>query len=262
MIGSYWRSPAVPLCLAFALAAGVAQAQQPSPPRSGIEFVSADIRALQQDDFANPGMLWVERGAKLWDEPAGADGKSCASCHQDGRASMRGVAARYPVVDRAANQLLNIERRINQCRTVRQGAPALGHESEPLLSLTAYVAHQSRGMPLAASADGPARPFYEAGRRLYTTRMGQMNLACTQCHDANWDRKLLAETVSQGQPNGYPAYRLEWQSLGSLHRRLRACMFGVRAEPFAAGSPELLNLELYLAARGKGLPVETPAVRR
>ncbi len=262
MIGAYWRTPAFSLCMVFALAADIAQAQQPGPPRSGIEFASADIRALQRDDFANPGMLWVERGAKLWNEPAGPDGKSCASCHQDGRASMRGAATRYPLVDGATKQLLNVEGRINQCRTARQGAPAYGYESEALLSLTAYVAFQSRGMPLAAPADGPARPFYEAGRKLYTTRMGQMNLACTQCHDANWGRKLLAETVSQGQPNGYPAYRLEWQALGSLHRRLRACMFGIRAEPFAAGSPELLNLELYLAVRGQGLPVETPAVRR
>jgi sulfur-oxidizing protein SoxA len=75
-------------------------------------------------------------------------------------------------------------------------------------------------------------------------------------------KHLLAETLSQGHGNAYPAYRLEWQTLGSLHRRLRACFQGVRAEPFASGSPELVNLELYLAWRAQGLAVETPAVRR
>jgi sulfur-oxidizing protein SoxA len=38
-------------------------------------------------------------------------------------------------------------------------------------------------------------------------------------------------------------------------------MIGVRAEPFAADSPELADLELYLGWRANGLDVETPAVR-
>jgi sulfur-oxidizing protein SoxA len=68
--------------------------------------------------------------------------------------------------------------------------------------------------------------------------------------------------VSQGQPNGYPAYRLEWQKLGSLHRRLRSCLFGLHAELPPFGSELLNELELYLAWRAKGLPIESPAVRR
>lgn len=82
------------------------------------------------------------------------------------------------------------------------------------------------------------------------------------CHDHNWGKRLRAERISQGQPNGFPAYRLEWQTMGSLHRRLRACFQGVRAEPFVSGSPEFVALEFYLAARAKALPIETPAVRR
>ena len=38
-------------------------------------------------------------------------------------------------------------------------------------------------------------------------------------------------------------------------------MTGVRAEPYAFGSPEHVELELYLMSRARGLPVETPAVR-
>jgi sulfur-oxidizing protein SoxA len=49
--------------------------------------------------------------------------------------------------------------------------------------------------------------------------------------------------------------------MGSLQRRLRNCMSGVRAAPFAFGSEELLGLELYLAQRAAGMPLETPAVR-
>jgi sulfur-oxidizing protein SoxA len=38
-------------------------------------------------------------------------------------------------------------------------------------------------------------------------------------------------------------------------------MVGTRAEPFAYGSPEFINLELYLNWRARGMEVETPGVR-
>ena len=175
---------------------------------------------------------------------------------------MAGVAARYPAYDAKAQRLLNLEGRIQQCRTERQKAAPLAYESQPLLALTALVAHQSRGMPLGVAIDGPARPFFEAGRALYHEQQGQLDLSCAQCHEQSWGKRLRVERISQGHPNGFPAYRLEWQTMGSLHRRLRACYQGVRAEPPVGGSPELVNLELYLAWRAQGLPIETPAVRR
>jgi sulfur-oxidizing protein SoxA len=231
-------------------------------PRSGVTFNSPDVQQLQKDDGANPGMLWVGQGEALWREAAGAEGKSCASCHADAAKSMKGVAARHPVYDAREKNLVNLEGRINLCRVKRQKAEPFRYESEPMLALTAYVAHQSRGMPVQASIAGPARAHFDAGRALYTTRQGQLNLACAQCHEKNWGRTLLAEPISQGQSSGYPAYRFEWQTLGSLHRRLRACQIGIRAEQSPAGSQDLLDLELYLAWRATGLPIEAPGVRR
>ncbi|MSO93058.1 MAG: sulfur oxidation c-type cytochrome SoxA [Rhodospirillales bacterium] len=232
----------------------------PADKRSGRAFQSKATQAMQDDDFANPGMLWVEKGAALWRSAPAAGAKACAGCHEE--AAMKGVAARHPAFDAKAGRPINIEQRVNRCRVDRQGAAALAYESEELLALTAFVAHQSRGVPVEALVDGPARPFFEAGRALHETRMGQLNLACAHCHDRNWGRHLGPEIMSQGHPTGYPAYRLEWQGVGSLHRRLRSCNIGVRAEPFEAGSPEYVNLELYLAWRARGLPIETPGVRR
>ena len=240
----------------------ISPAREIAAPRSGVAFTTPDIRRLQGDDAANPGMLWVEQGKVLWNRAGGADGKSCASCHGDAATSMRGVAARYPVYDSTAGALLNVEGRINQCRVQRQHAPALRYESDELLALSTYVAHQSRGMPVQPTITGPARAHFEAGRAAYLARQGQLNLSCAHCHERNWGRTLLAETISQGQSNGFPAYRLEWQTLGSLHRRLRACQSGIRAETSPAGSQELLDLELYLAWRAQGLPIEAPGVRR
>lgn len=245
----------------IACASAAQEARRPAPLRPGPEFQSADVRALQADDFANPGMLWVARGGELWRAP-GANGRRCADCHGEDAASMKGVAARHPRHDPSLGRLTDLAGRIEACRRRHQGGPALARESPDALALEAFVAHQSRGMPVAVSTEGPARAAWEKGRELYFTRIGQLNLACTHCHDERWGRTLLAEPISQGHPTGWPAYRLEWQSVGSLQRRLRACFFGVRAAQPAYGSEDLLALEFYLADRAQGLAVEAPGVRR
>jgi sulfur-oxidizing protein SoxA len=229
--------------------------------RSGFSFMSPDNQAIQNDDTANPGMLWVLDGEALWKSKTGAAGKACTDCHSDAEASMRGVAARYPAFDKTLGRPVNLEQRINLCRTQHQQATPLAYESRDLLALTAFVAKQSRGMPIEAGADPQLEPFIAKGRELFMRRQGQLNLSCANCHDDNWDKRLAGSAITQGHPTGYPLYRLEWQSLGSLQRRLRACIFGIRAQPYDYGAPELVELELYLMSRARGMPVETPAVR-
>lgn len=225
---------------------------------SGSTFLTPDTLALQEDAFANPGFLWVDRGAQLFAQ-AEDEQPACKSCHQD---NLAGVAATYPAYDATAETVLNLEGRINQCRIDHQNAPPLAFESDALLSLTAFIAYQSRGEAISVEITGPAATAYEAGAKYFQTRRGQFNLSCQQCHTENWGKRLRGDTLSQGHGNGFPAYRLEWQSMGSLHRRLRDCDTGVRAEPLPYGDPLYIAVELYLAARAEGLPLESPAVRR
>lgn len=229
-------------------------------PRSGYQDASPPIRAMQDDGAANPGFLWVQQGEALWQDTSVASGRSCTSCHGPASA-MRGVAARYPAFDAAAGHPVTLEQRINDCRTARQSAAPWAVESDELLAITAFVGEQSRGMKVGVDTSGPGAPFAAHGSAIFTARMGQLNLSCAQCHDGLAGQRLAGALIPQGQPNGYPLYRLEWQSLGSLYRRLRNCLTGVRAEPFAPDSPDLVDLEFYLASRANGLLVETPAVR-
>lgn len=229
--------------------------------RSGSAFLSPDMARQQGDETRNPGFFWVEQGEELFSvSPPG--GEACVTCHAAPRQSLRGAATRYPQVDAASGKLLNLEGRIEQCRVERQKQPGFGYESAELLAMTAYVASLSRGLPMSVRTDGPAQGFFEAGKAFFERRQGQLNLSCQQCHDGLVGQKLRGDTISHGAGTGYPAYRLEWNSVGSLHRRLRACSLGVRATQFDFGSPDYLALELYLAGRAKGLPVETPAIRR
>ena len=229
--------------------------------RSGYSFMTSDTKAMQDDDTANPGLLWVLDGEKLWNRKAGDTDKACADCHHDARTSMKGVAAHYPAFDKAIGLPVDLEQRINLCRANHQQATPLAYESRDLLALTAFVAQQSRGIAIETGSDPLLEPFIAKGRELFMQRQGQLNLGCANCHDDNWDKRLAGSAITQAHPTGYPLYRLEWQTLGSLQRRLRACITGIRAQGYDYGAPELVELELYLMSRARGMPMEAPAIR-
>lgn len=244
---------------------GFSQAQdwgiyQSGDKRSGYTFAQPETQAMQDDDFENPAFLLVDAAADLWEQPEGELGKTCAECHGDVE-SLKGVGARYPVYSEDWGKLMNIEQRINWCRTENMKADAWKWESDAMLGMVSLVKSQSRGMPMSVAIDGPAAPFYEKGKAFYYERRGQLDMACANCHEDHAGEMLRANLLSQGQANGFPTYRLKWQKVGSLHRRFRGCNKQVRAEPYKAGSDEYVNLELFVSHRANGLPVESPAVR-
>lgn len=245
----------------------------PDARRSGLEFMGPATQALQRDDTQNPAMLWVTDGARRWHEApvvssqgvahraAGQTPRSCADCHGEVSRSMRAVAARHPAWDPVLGGVVNLQRRINLCRERYQGLSALAPEDDALLALEALLAMQSRGVPIHEPADARLEAALERGRNLFMKPMGQLALSCAQCHDDHAGGRLGGSPIPQAHPTAYPIYRLQWQAVGSLARRLRGCMQGVRAEPFAAMSAEMIELELYLAVRAAGLPHEGPGVR-
>lgn len=237
------------LTLALALVAGGAAADD---RRSGFQFMSPATQALQNDDTLNPAWLWLKDGEQRF---AGA----CSRCHSV--ASLRGVATRYPAFDAGLGRPLNLGQRIDQCRVRHLGQAPLPPEHEQRLALEIFVASLSRGLPIAPPADARLAPFREQGRQLYRQRLGQLDLACTQCHDQHAGGRLAGSLIPQAHPTGYPIYRLEWQGVGSLQRRLRGCLTGVRAQPWGDDAPEVVALELYLMQRAAGMALETPAVR-
>ena len=225
--------------------------------RSGFADMSAAIQAMQRDDAVNPAWLWVEDGRQRFDA-------RCARCHTV--ASMAGVAARYPAWDEARRRPLTLGQRIAACYAKGPSdgatpAPPLAPESDARLALETFVAQQSRGHAIAPPVDARLAPWREQGRALFEQRQGQLDLACKHCHEQAAGRRLAGSVIPQGHPTGYPIYRLEWQAVGSLQRRLRACMSGVRSEPYDYGAAELVNLELFLMWRARGMALEAPGVR-
>lgn len=228
--------------------------------KSGYDFLSSESQVLQDDTFANPGYLWVEKGEEIFRKSSSA--KACAECHNSNAADFKTAAISYPAFDEKTGTLVNLESRINLCRTRHQEKDEYAYESEELLALTSYIKSLSRGETIHYDRTDDLKPHFEAGKDYFFTRRGQLNLSCHQCHDQNAGSKMRGDTVSQGHINGFPAYRNDWQTLGSAHRRFEACDIGVRAQPMELGSQTYIDLEVYLKARGNGLTVETPAIRR
>jgi L-cysteine S-thiosulfotransferase len=246
---------------AIALGATLLNVHAAEKRKSGYNIMSPSTQALQNDDSQNPAMLWAKDGEALWSRVAGDAKKSCATCHGVAAKSMRGVAARYPAFEQKLKRPINLQQRINLCQKNHQRSEPFVAESAELLSIESYVAMQSRGLPITPPRDAKLTASRERGQKFFQQRIGQLDLSCADCHDNNAGKKLGGATIPEAHPTAYPLYRLEWQGVGSLQRRLRNCMSGVRAEPYAFGAQEFIELELYLASRAAGMLVETPGVR-
>jgi len=250
------------LCLAQA---AFAQGWPADARLSGRAFLTPNLARLQDDPAASPIGLWLERGATSW--TASTQGPSCQSCHGAPGSLAKGVA-QFPRLAGDGRTLINLEDQIRACRTRSGRAPASGSEDDDVLALSAHLQMAARGqvIDLQPPADAALRETWQArlssGAQAWTQRVGRINLACVHCHDQNVGKTFRSEVTSPAHPTGFPVYRMRWQALGSIERRLRACYSGVQADLPKAGDPLLRDLELFLKVRANGLPVDGPSIRR
>ena len=240
-------------------AAASAHLENVSTVYSGWRFRSPETRALQMDDFDNPGFVFVDEGLSLMATADGSEGKSCTSCHEDVE-EFAGLRAKMPRVS-DAGELETMEELVNTCRTERMGAKPWKYSGSQMTAVTAVIGLQSRGMPVDVAIDGAAADFWQQGKDLYYARVGQLDMSCANCHEENYGNMIRADHLSQGQINGFPLYRLKNAKLNSSHARFKGCMANIRATPYKEGGAEFKALELYVASRGNNLQIESPAVR-
>ncbi len=227
---------------------------------SGWIFRTRETQALEMDDFDNPSFVFVDVALDLWDKVDGTAGKACSSCHTDGPEEFAGLTTGLPRVDKDGN-LETLTDVVNGMRTNEMGADAWEYSGSDMAAMMSLIGLQSRGMPVNVAIDGAAAPYWDKGKELYYTRVGQLDMACSNCHEDNYNVMIRADHLSQGQSNGFPTYRLKNAKMNTIQARFKGCMKNIRAEPFGQGSDEFKALELYVASRGNGLIVETPSVR-
>ncbi|HID45461.1 MAG TPA: sulfur oxidation c-type cytochrome SoxA [Chromatiaceae bacterium] len=238
-----------------------ASAEQGFMPISGSEYLSEQVRDMQEDEFANPAMPTVDYGRSLFHK-VNDEGHRCSGCHGENgnKLKLERIAA-YPVYDREQERPITLQNQINICREERMDDFPYVYDCREMVGLETYMKFLARGQIIRVQTDGPMTPFYQAGKQLYHRRFGQMEMSCAHCHDQHRGAWLRGQVLNQGQSNGFPVYRLSTSRVTSLHRRFSECLFSFRAEPFLSGSDEYINLELFVNARGNGLSIETPAIR-
>src|SRR6056297_2885091 len=108
---------------------------------------------------------------------------------------------------------------VNACRTENMEAEPLKYTGTEMTSMLALISSVSRGMPVNVATDGPVAEAWEAGKELYYTRTGQLELSCANCHEDNYGRMIRADHLSQGQINGFPVYRVQLGVLQPVDRK-------------------------------------------
>ena len=256
-----WIFSVVLLCTSLPALSQPAASQQVNP-KSGNAYLSASMLAMQNDPIANPISLWLEKGKAIWSSSGSKT--SCQQCH-GALEDHKTLATQFPKWSSKFKKLINLEDQILEC-SKRTSETFNGLEDSNLLALSAVLHQQS--MPQSFTLQPPLNASKEwqselnAGAQLYTQRIGRMNLACTHCHDQNVGKRMQTDLISPGNPTGFPIFKMSWQSMGSIDRRLRACYSGVQANVPLPGSRELRQLELFLKMRAEGMPIEGPSLRR
>lgn len=244
-----------------------------NPKFSGNAFLPSGLLKLQDDLPNSPVSLWLDRGTQLWADSTRSP--SCQSCH-GGVESLKQSAGTFPRLAKAGSattpaggsetaRLINLEDQIVSC-SAKGGRIPVKAEDDELLALSALLHNAAKGLAIDLKPPADTAEQWDArlqhGAKLFSTRLGRINLACVHCHDQNIGRQMRLDVVSPANPTGFPIYRMSWQRLGSVERRLRACYSGVQAVLPATGHSDLRDLELYLKVRANGLLLEGPSIRR
>jgi sulfur-oxidizing protein SoxA len=229
---------------------------------SGNAFLPPGLLRMQADIANSPVTMWLDRGKLLWADSS--TGPSCQSCHGPIE-SLKRAAPSFPRLARDGKSLLNLDDQITLCRS-RSGRTDIKPEDDEGLALSAVLHEAAKGQSIQVHAHAGQAEVWQShltrGTQLFSTRIGRINLACVHCHEQNVGKQMRADVISPANPTGFPIYRMSWQRLGSIERRLRACYSGVQAELPAPGDPVLRELELYLKVRANGLPLDGPSIRR
>jgi sulfur-oxidizing protein SoxA len=208
-----------------------------------------------------PYELAVEAGEEIWNK-AFANGKGFKDCFKGDIADIR---AKYPHYDEKADTIITLESEINKCLT-DQGEKALKWKKGKIADVSAYVAFQGRGKPIAVKTPSSDKElaWYNKGKTFFYAKRGQLNMACADCHVYNSGNLIRSEKLSPalGHPSHFPVYRSKWGSMGTLHRRYAGCNKNIRAKPFKAQSDEYKALEYFQAIMSTGLKWNGPGARK
>jgi sulfur-oxidizing protein SoxA len=216
------------------------------------------------DPTENPAMFGLDRGKDAF-KRAGANGKACASCHAAPETAFKAWAARMPRFEPRLNKVMGVEEFITRHARATTGDEML-MQSDDNMGLSIYLHNIANGTPINPDLAGAgAKRAVKNGQALMQRKVGQLNMACVDCHTrerhANkWVRgQYLVE--SKGTVAHFPTWRTSRGDIWDIRKRFQWCNVSVRANELPPDASEYGDIELALAALNKGEKLNSPGIR-
>ncbi len=272
------------LALAFVVLGGAALPPTTETPAADQKAFNAFFRSRFSEvppaDFANGPYAVNAAMRKQWEEimqfppydfaldegetaftTPFANGHSYADCFPNGGV---GIRQDFPYFDAKSGEIVTLDLAVNKCREAN-GEKPLPYQTGMMASITAYMAETSRGKPfdIKLPDDPRALAAYEAGKKFFYSRRGQLNFSCASCHVESSGQRMRADILAPalGILAAFPIYRSDWGSMGTIDRRFTSCSAQMRSEPLPPQDPSYRAVEYFLSYMSNGVPISGPGTR-
>ena len=214
------------------------------------------------DPIENPGMWAVEKAQELW-KVRGPAGFACGSCHTDAKAQFKTWAASMPKWEPRMNKVLGVEEFVTRHAKATSGANWL-METDENRAMSVYLHYLANGTPIKIDTSSPdAKAAIERGKTLSQRKLGQLNMACTDCHGIAANKWIRGQWMGEpkGQYDHFPTWRTSLLAIWDIRQRFQWCQVNIRADELPPDAKEYGDLELYLATQNEGLKLSVPGIR-
>lgn len=229
---------------------------------------------------SSPVELFELQGEALWTRRQGPKNASLEQCDLGlGAGVLKGAYAQLPRYFRDADRVMDLETRLLHCMDTLQGRSreeatkrVFGNEDRPseMEYLSAYIAAQSRGAPMAPGTAHPKEAAaYELGRKLFYYRAGPWDFSCASCHGEPGKRirmqdlPVLSSRAAAGPVVAtWPAYRVSNSQFKTMQWRINDCYRQMRMPEPTYASDLTIAIATFLTVTGKGEPYHGPGTKR
>jgi sulfur-oxidizing protein SoxA len=174
--------------------------------------------------------------------------------------------AKYPYFDDAKNEVVTLTGAINSCLTAA-GQKKWNEKKGKMADFQAYMVFQAKENETVVDVkiqSAAAQAAYERGKEYYYTQRGYLTLSCAECHVQGAGKRVRNEALSQllGHTTHFPVYRLKWQGLGTLERRVDGCIKDQGQNPPKTNSKDMKELIYFMSYMSNGMKFDGPDIRK
>lgn len=172
----------------------------------------------------------------------------------------------YPKYDDKSHQVITLTQAINDC-LINYGEKKLNPKKGKLADIEAYFAAKAAEEEKTINVkinSAEAAAAYERGKKYYYSQRGYLKLSCANCHVQGAGKRVRREYLSPllGATTHFPVYRLKWNGLGTIERRLSGCIKDTGQQPPKPTSQDMKELIFFMYYMSNGMKFDGPDVRK